>query len=133
MDKSISLLFLTNTNIIHKNAFNDYVQNCEIFIHPKNPQKVDKIWQKNIITNLVKTQWGDRSIVMATLNLLKAAIQKGSVQWFILCSEDMYPLMTYQQLNEYLQTQTKSIFQIMEEENPFSLLPNEVLQCYLEF
>ena len=116
MDKSISLLFLTNTNIIHKNAFNDYVQNCEIFIHPKNPQKVDKIWQKNIITNLVKTQWGDRSIVMATLNLLKAAIQKGAVQWFILCSEDMYPLMTYQQLNEYLQTQTKSIFQIMEEE-----------------
>lgn len=116
MSKSISLLFLTNTNILHKNVFKPYFENCEIFMHPKYPQKVDSGLKSYIIKDLVRTQWGDKSIVMATLNLLKTAIQKSeSIQWFILCSEDMYPLISYQELADYLRVQTKSIFHVMDD------------------
>lgn len=111
----ISLLFLTYTNILHKDAFIDLFSNCNVYIHPKYPDKVSSDLKKYIIPNLVETKWGDKSIVSATLELLKQSFKKQTNKWFILCSEDMYPLVNYSQLNDYLSKQTKSIFDVINE------------------
>ena len=110
----ISLLFLTYSNILHINKFDDLFANCNVYIHPKYPENLDKDLQKYVIPNLVETKWGDQSIVNATLNLLSEAYKNTKNKWFILCSEDMYPLVKYHQLNSYLSKQQYSIFDVMD-------------------
>jgi len=114
MDNNISLLFLTYSKITHINAFNNYLEKCNIYIHPKYPDKVNKDLQKYIIPNLVETKWGDKSIINATLELLKEAYKNKNNKWFILCSEDIFPLVTYDNLSKYLSSQKYSIFDVMD-------------------
>ena len=47
--KDICLLFLIYSNITHINEFNNYLEHCNIYIHPKYPEKVNKNLQKYII------------------------------------------------------------------------------------
>ena len=69
----ICLLFLTYSNIIHLNKFTDLFDNCNVYIHPKFPDKVNESLKKYIIPNLVETKWNDKSIITATIELLKVA------------------------------------------------------------
>jgi hypothetical protein len=61
------------------------------------------------------TKWGDPSLVEATLSLLKEALKKNHA-WFLLISHDSYPLVTYAKMVDYLETQSKSIFDLVEED-----------------
>ena len=108
----ICLLFLTYSNIIHINEFTNLFENCNVYIHPKYPEKMNDSLKKYVIPNLVETKWNDRTIVTATLELLKAAYNNEKNNWFILCSEDIYPLVDYSNLNAYLNEQKKSIFDV---------------------
>ena len=110
----ISLLFLTYSDIQHIRAFSDYLENGNIYIHPKYPDKVDKTLKKYIIPSLIETKWGDKSIVNATLNLLKESFKNNDNKWFLLCSEDIFPLLTYNKLFDYLSKQSHSIFDIID-------------------
>jgi hypothetical protein len=83
-------------------------------MHPKYPERVDGDLKKYIIPSLVETKWGDKSIVKATLELLKEAYKNASNKWFLLCSEDYYPLVDYEDLKEYLSKQSKSIFDVLD-------------------
>ena len=114
MENNISLLFLTYSNITHIDAFDNYLEKCNIYIHPKYPDKVSRNLQKYIIPNLVETKWGDKSIISATIELLKEAYKNKSNKWFILCSEDMFPLVKYKELSAYLSEQKYSIFDVMD-------------------
>jgi len=111
----ICLLFLTYSNIIHINEFTNLFENCNVYIHPKYPEKMNESLKKYVIPNLVETKWNDKSIVIATLELLKTAYNNEKNNWFILCSEDMYPLVDYSNLNTYLNEQKKSIFDVFPE------------------
>jgi hypothetical protein len=108
----ICLLFLTYSNIIHINEFSNLFENCNVYIHPKYPEKINESLKKYIIPNLVETKWNDKSIVIATLELLKVAYNNENNNWFILCSEDIYPLVDYSNLNNYLNDQKRSIFDV---------------------
>jgi hypothetical protein len=110
----ISLLFLTYSNISHIDKFDNLFENCNIYIHPKYPNQVNSNLKKYIIKNLVETKWGDKSIVNATLELLKEAYKNVQTKWFILCSEDIYPLVNYDDLKAYLDSQQYSIFDVMD-------------------
>jgi hypothetical protein len=114
MENNISLLFLTYSKITHIDAFSDYLDKCNVYIHPKYPEKVNKNLQKYIIPILIDTKWGDRSIVNATLELLKEAYKNTKNKWFILCSEDIFPLVRYNDLSIYLSKQKYSIFDVMD-------------------
>lgn len=61
------------------------------------------------------TKWADPSLVEATLSLLKEALKENH-DWFQLISHDSYPLVTYAEMVDYLETQTKSIFDLMKED-----------------
>jgi hypothetical protein len=109
----ICLLFLTYSNIIHINEFTNLFDNCNVYIHPKYPDKVNESLKKYIISNLVETKWNDKSIITATIELLKAAYNNEKNNWFILCSEDIFPLVDYSELNSYLDSQKYSIFDVL--------------------
>ena len=111
---SICLLFLTYSNITHIDAYDNFLDNCNIYIHPKYPENVDSSLQKYIIPTLIETKWGDKSIINATIELLKESYKNNDNKWFILCSEDMFPLVNYTKLSQYLTSQKYSIFDIMD-------------------
>jgi hypothetical protein len=112
---NICLLFLTYSNITHIDKYDDYLENCNIYIHPKYPEKVNKSLKKYIIPKLIETKWAEKSIINATLELLKESHKNKENNWFILCSEDMFPLVTYEKLSSYLKNQQYSIFDVMDE------------------
>ena len=69
----IAFLFLTLDNINWPIFWNKYFKGNEskysIYVHPKFPEKVTIPWmKKNIIKDLVNTQWG--IIVEAYINLM---------------------------------------------------------------
>ena len=111
---SICLLFLTYSNITHIDAYDSYLENCNIYIHPKYPENVVSSLKKYIIPTLIETKWGDKSIIHATLELLKESYKNNDNKWFILCSEDMFPLVNYTNLSQYLTSQKYSIFDVMD-------------------
>ena len=88
---SCALLFLTYTN--PNKHLNKLIKTSNTYIHPKYPNRLKSKYKKYIIKNLIDpTNWCAFSIVEATLNLLETAINNFSNKWFILLSEDSYPL-----------------------------------------
>ena len=97
----IALLLLTYTN--PNKYLDNLITKTNTYIHPKYPDKVDSKYQKYIIKNLINpTEWCDLSIVNATINLLETALMDRSNTFFILLSEDCYPLYTIDNLNNML-------------------------------
>ena len=112
---SVALLFLTYGNIVHRNhpTMKKYLDHCRVFIHPKNESAVDSSLRPNVISPQIPTQWGDASIVIATINLLYNAFRDTTVQYFVLCSEDMFPLRDYDEYQTFLEGQQHSLFSLM--------------------
>ena len=89
----IAYLFLTYDNILHKEAIFNAIGNNYMYIHAVNPEKVEPELQPYLTQKHVKTSWGDISIAHATLVLLKEALFEKETQWFVLLSQDAYPLV----------------------------------------
>lgn len=71
----------------------EFTKNGNIYIHPKYPNKIDNKLKPYVIKKLIQTEWGNFSIVNATINLLEEAYKNN--KWFILLSGDSYPLYDY--------------------------------------
>ncbi len=113
-EKKVALLFLTFNEIKH--VGDAYFNHCNIYIHPKNKEEVKGDQKKYVIKNLVETKWGDDSIVKATLNLLDEALKNPDNEWFVLLSQDAYPVhKSPEKMIDYLSKSDKSIFDI----NPY--------------
>lgn len=117
---TISLLFLTYENPLHTNEWENYISNekINIIIHPKYPKKINNIWKPFIASKLVSTEWGSDSIIIATLILLKQALDSYNSDWYILCSEDSHPLVHPINCLEYFNNKELSIFHPIDENNP---------------
>jgi hypothetical protein len=112
-----AFLLLTYDNIVLN--YPKY-PNTNIYIHPKYPDKVLKEYKQYIIKNLISsTNWCDYSIVKATINLLKEAFNNKSNEWFVLLSQDSYPL--YENVIERLEKlyNNKSIFNYIHTHNNY--------------
>ena len=111
----IALLFLTYENILHRNnpVLQKYLDNTNVYIHPKDPAKITDKYAENIIPIRVETQWAKDNIVIATLSLLREAFSNPHNKWFVLCSEDVFPMKTYEDFSDYLGTQKISVFSTM--------------------
>jgi len=92
---TFAFCFLTYDNFTHPEIIWDFTKTENIYIHPKYPEQVIEKFKPYIIDNLIDTEWGHTSIVNATLNLLKTAYFNTNNTWFILLSQDSYPIYTY--------------------------------------
>jgi len=84
-----------------------------VYLNVKEPKSVAESVANQ--TYSFPTKWADPSLVEATLSLLKEALKENH-QWFLLISHDAYPLVTYAEMVDYLETQTKSMFDLMEDD-----------------
>jgi len=113
----IAYLFLTYDNLLHKNEILDTIHTDHIYIHPKFPEKVDSDLAKYIIPHCVPTSWGNISIVRATLNLLREAYHDRTNKWFVLMSQDCYPVASYTDIHNLLNAQQHSIFDMVGQDH----------------
>jgi hypothetical protein len=108
---------------MHENVWREkgYFDNCYVLIHPKYPSNVGESLKKYITSPLINTEWGDRSIVDATLILLFNAYSQSNSEWFILCAEDSYPLKEYLYVEKDLMNKRNSQFDfVFKEKNKAS-------------
>jgi hypothetical protein len=95
----IAFCFLTIDNINKIDVWEDFFRGHEdkysLYIHPKNPEKVDKKYKSNIIGNLIETKWGEISLVRATMNLFKAAFADPDNKLCVLVSDSCIPLNNF--------------------------------------
>jgi len=114
----IAFLFLTIDNINHPFFWEEYFKNNDdkinIYCHPKNPKNVTIPWlKKNIIPNLVETEWG--YITNAYFNLLAAALNDKDNTKFITISESCIPLVPFDKLyNDIMKDPKKSYIKFMK-------------------
>jgi len=115
----ISLLFLTYENPLHEYFWKEkgYLDNlnCEIIIHAKYQNKITEPWISKLSKYNIETSWGSENIIIATLLLLEQAYINGS-DWFLLCSEDSFPLMDFNQCQNFLENNTLSMFDLIDPE-----------------
>ena len=93
---TIAFLFLVYDKIIAKKNIKDFINDNNLYIHPKYKDQVDKEFKKYVINDLVETEWCKYSLVQATLNLLKESFKNKKNEWFFLLSHDSYPVYNYQ-------------------------------------
>ena len=93
---TFAFLFLTNEEITHPDVLWNFVKTQNVYIHPKQPKLVQRRFQPYIIDSLVETKWGESSIVDATINLLEESYSTEENMWFVLLSQDAYPLHSFE-------------------------------------
>jgi hypothetical protein len=111
-----ALLFLIYDNLIHYDRFKPLLESCNTYIHVKEPEKTTQDIQKYFIPNTVETKLGDYSIVAATIELLKASYRNTDNKWFVLLSQDTYPIINSATDLEqfiYSDSNSSSIFQLI--------------------
>jgi hypothetical protein len=113
--KNIAICFLTYGSIMHSGVWDMYIQNSNTYIHPKNAEAVDEKYASFIIPTVIETEWAKESIVRATILLLKEAFKTTTNEWFILCSEDSFPLTPFSHFSKYLNAQPLSIFSVLDD------------------
>ena len=101
----IAFLFLTLDNInwpiFWDKYFNGHSSKYNIYVHPKYPEKVTVPWmKKNIIKNLVPTEWG--IIVQAYINLMEEAMKDPKNMKFITISESCIPYQSFDDFYNFL-------------------------------
>jgi hypothetical protein len=108
----IAFLFLTKGNHNCENLWNLFFKNIppnlyNIYCHPKKlPTQL--FLRNNIITDRIETRWGDISLVVATILLLKAAYKDEDNKYFILLSDSCCPIVDFFFLKNKIELVDKS-------------------------
>jgi hypothetical protein len=90
MDK-VAFLCLTYKGLVHEKT-RSWLKGKPVYLNTKEP-----LSNTSYTVLSVPTEWAKRSIVDATLELLRVAYQQDH-QWFMLLSHDVYPLVSYETL-----------------------------------
>jgi hypothetical protein len=113
MNMKFAFLFLTNEGLTHPDVLWNFVETQNIYIHPKEPQLIQEYFQLYVIDSLIKTKWGEASIVDATINLLKESYLDENNRWFVLLSQDAYPLHSFDDFKKKIYG-TRSMFNLID-------------------
>ena len=118
-ERYIAILFLTYENILHRDnqVLREYLDNTNVYIHPKDKTKIAAEFKKNVIPFQVETTWATDTIVISTILLLQESYKNTHNKWFVLCSEDVFPVRTYEDFSKYLEKCKKSLFNEMAKDN----------------
>jgi len=100
MDK-VAFLCLTYKGLIHEKT-KAWLKGKPVYLNTKEP-----LSKSSYTVMSVPTEWGKRSMVDATLELLRVAYEHEH-EWFMLLAHDVYPLVSYEELRKGLSN--KSMF-----------------------
>jgi hypothetical protein len=118
----IAFCFLTMGDIHQLNVWKDFFKGHEnkynIYIHPKEYDKVSNSHKKYVIRKRLKTNWGDVSLVNATLELYREAYKDSENKLFVLISDSCIPLYNFDYVYNYLITTNSNICPIHYFEPP---------------
>jgi hypothetical protein len=120
---TFAFLFLTYDNFTHPDKIWEFTKTQNIYIHPKCPDNVLPRFRPYIIESVVETKWGASSIVDATIHLLSESYQSEDNTWFVLLSQDSYPLYsfdTFEKKITKMSPQSRSIFNLKGETSGLS-------------
>jgi hypothetical protein len=84
----IALLLLTINNGFIDNIKKYLNDDIKLYVHAKNINELDIFLKKHLIKNLIETNWGDISLVNASINLLEESFNE--CDYFYLISGDTY-------------------------------------------
>lgn len=93
----VGFLYLTRADLNHPGIWRDYLTpgngQARIFAHSKHPMAIaaDSPLSGSQISNQIATEWGDISLVQATLELIKAGLEDSRITHFVLVSESCVP------------------------------------------
>jgi len=119
---NIAFLILTYKDLYHNELLN-LIPHEDIYIHPKQIEGISDSNKKFIIDKdyILETKWGDMSIIHAIISLLTFAFSKKKYDYFVLLSEDTYPMMNKKEFNDFINDQNKlSCFEFIKEYNGLS-------------
>jgi hypothetical protein len=105
--------------MMHGDVVRDKMQGAHFFVHAKFPEKVtDPFFKRHIIPEFVETTWGTLSIVMATLALMRCALNTTECSWFMLMSHDSYPCVDLATILSFCQKgkAPSSAFEVSEQQ-----------------
>lgn len=93
----LALLFLTRGDVNHPGIWSEWIDQApdqvEILTHAKNPGDLEGGFLKGTqIGEQIETAWGEVSLVRASLALLRAALNDGTLTHFALVSESCVPV-----------------------------------------
>jgi hypothetical protein len=120
---TFAFLFLTYDNFTHPDKIWEFTKTQNIYIHPKNRELVSPIFRPYIIDSVIETKWGESSIVDATIHLLSESYQSEDNTWFVLLSQDSYPLHsfdTFEKKIAKISPEEKSMFNLKSENRGLS-------------
>lgn len=110
----VAFLFLTRGELNHPKVWQDYLDSAEgqtsIFAHVKEQEYLSEssFLKPHLISEQVETSWADISLVQATLELLKAALEDSDATHFMLLSESCVPVRPFADLSYSLQLDPRS-------------------------
>ena len=129
----IAFCFLTIGNIHQIDLWKKFLKGNEnkynIYIHPKEPEKVNNEWKKYIIKDRIDTKWGDISLVKATLKLFQEAYMNDNNKMFILVSDSCIPIYNFEYIYDNLINHQITRYSIRNKNQENMLKPryNEIL------
>ena len=98
----IAFLYLTE-DTPHQASLDKLIKlKQKIYIHPKSIERVAAKYRKYVIATVLPTKWGDYSLVAATIELLRAALENPQNEFFVLCSGDSVFIATPAMIARFL-------------------------------
>ena len=88
---NIAILMLTYGNPMFPDKIKQIAQKYNLYIHAKYPKEIDNYFSQYLIKETVNTNWGDISLVKASIKLLEESIINNH-DYYILISGDAFPL-----------------------------------------
>jgi len=98
---TVAFLCLTYKGLVHEKT-KAWLKGKPVYLNTKEP-----LSRSSYTVLSVPTEWGKRSLVDATLELLRVAYEHNH-EWYMLLSHDVYPLVSYAEMLQDLGT--KSMF-----------------------
>ena len=101
--RKVAFLFLTRDEPIHSEMWKEFLVHHQgeysMVMHAKNPHLVhDPVWRRALIKEHLPTQWGNVSLVTATIAMLAVALRDPLNHKFILVSESCVPIKPFAQV-----------------------------------
>ena len=120
--KKLAFCFLIYGQIHNIKYWNQFFKNVDkskynIYIHFKNDKDI-KNYNKYKLSNCIPTAYGDISVVMAQILILKEALKDKNNKHFIWLSGNCLPLKSFDTIYNYLDT-TKSYYNISPDSQVF--------------